>query len=380
MKPQRIRAFDWLRGLAVVFMIQTHAVVLLKPELRAHTFARWLDRLDGLVAPAFLFSAGWSLAFVLCRAAAGGALDVAARATARRIAGVFAVASLINTIWFPIWREPKWLLRLDILHCVAISLALALPVVVAMARRPVILRWPALGMALLIFAVAPLVETTTGWLSVFTTTTPGALDPTTGSVFPLFPWAGYVFLGVSTGATLAAGREENTSWRWLGLLAGLGATLWFFDDVLRAAYPPHHFWVTNPANAAQRWTLVLGLVSVLRLVELRGAGESRFARHLAAFGAASLSAYFIHEMLLFQHSVGFFTRFWRNACDVPEWLALLTALIALTWAGVQLWERASAALTSAARQRAWSSARHSSARPSTESEQPPSRQTSPGTY
>ena len=35
MTSQRIRAFDWLRGLAVLVMIQTHSLALLKPELRA---------------------------------------------------------------------------------------------------------------------------------------------------------------------------------------------------------------------------------------------------------------------------------------------------------------------------------------------------------
>ncbi len=49
----------WLRGIAVVVMIQTHALALLRPELRAGDFFTTLQWIDGLVAPAFIFAAGF---------------------------------------------------------------------------------------------------------------------------------------------------------------------------------------------------------------------------------------------------------------------------------------------------------------------------------
>src|SRR6185436_14639841 len=58
---QRILAVDWLRGLAVLVMIQCHAMVLLLPELRATHTAAVLYRIDGLVAPSFILAAGFSL-------------------------------------------------------------------------------------------------------------------------------------------------------------------------------------------------------------------------------------------------------------------------------------------------------------------------------
>ncbi|HEX8825464.1 MAG TPA: heparan-alpha-glucosaminide N-acetyltransferase domain-containing protein [Archangium sp.] len=69
---ERVRAIDWLRGIAVLFMIQCHALVLLRPELRQSHTTKLLLKLDGLVAPAFLFSAGFALAMLLVRSAAGG--------------------------------------------------------------------------------------------------------------------------------------------------------------------------------------------------------------------------------------------------------------------------------------------------------------------
>ena len=51
----RIQAFDWLRGIAVLVMIQTHALSLLRPELRSGPLWMRLQWIDGLVAPAFIF-------------------------------------------------------------------------------------------------------------------------------------------------------------------------------------------------------------------------------------------------------------------------------------------------------------------------------------
>src|SRR6266850_2795497 len=112
----RVRAFDWLRGLAVLLMIQTHALGLLRPELRVGAGFNALQWLDGLVAPAFIFAAGFSLALTQVRAAAaGGSADARRRRmlkTLRRIGEVLLVGTLVNWMWFPIFREPRWILRM----------------------------------------------------------------------------------------------------------------------------------------------------------------------------------------------------------------------------------------------------------------------------
>ena len=145
----RIQAFDWLRGLAVVFMVQTHAVVLLQPSLREGRFFRHLNWFDGLVAPSFIFAAGFSLALVQVRGARPGARLPRVRRTLRRLGEVLGVALLVNAIWFPVFREPSWLLRIDILHCIGLSLLIALPLMALLATRPRVLRWVALALAAL---------------------------------------------------------------------------------------------------------------------------------------------------------------------------------------------------------------------------------------
>jgi uncharacterized membrane protein len=233
------------------------------------------------------------------------------------------------------------LFRSDILHCIGLSLLLALPFLVGLASRPRALRWVMLVVAGLVFGAAPLLEGVTGPWSILVNTRAGAIDDTLGTTFPLFPWTGYVFLGASFGATVGAMKREAELWRWLGLLWGLGAMMWAADGVFRDAYPPHAFWVTNPANAAQRWTLVLSVLALLRGVEVRwpGVRSSRAIALLGTFGASSLSAYFFHEMLLYEWHVGVFTKLFRERLDFVTYWPVLAALVVATWLCVKAWDR-----------------------------------------
>jgi len=186
----RIRAIDWLRGLAVLLMIQTHALALLRPELRAGTAFNALQWVDGLVAPSFILAAGFSMALTQVRAALATAADAGARRrrmlkTLRRIGEVLLVGILVNWMWFPIFREPRWILRMDILPCIGLALLIAFPILFALAPHPRALRWTALLLAAVVFGISPLAESLgPPW--------EGFLNGKANAVFPLLPWAGYV--------------------------------------------------------------------------------------------------------------------------------------------------------------------------------------------
>ncbi|HET9754019.1 MAG TPA: heparan-alpha-glucosaminide N-acetyltransferase domain-containing protein [Myxococcales bacterium] len=332
----RVRAFDWLRGLAVVVMVQTHSLALLRPELRSGRFYAALQWIDGLVAPSFILAAGFALALVLARSSAQpGGRARRLRRTLRRLGEVLAVGTLVNWMWFPIFREPRWIFRVDILQCIGVALLLALPALALLAPRPRALRWVALALAALVFAVSPYGEQVRGPLAALA-------NDQTGSVFPLLPWAGYVYLGAALGATFAVGGARATA-VWLCGLAAAGAALWMATPQLAAIYPPHHFWVTNPANAARRWTQVSLIALLLLGVEQRweaGLRASLPVQIVELFGTSSLAAYFFHEMLLFYRLFGLsFDRFFRDRCSWPQYWALLPLLLAMTWALTWLADR-----------------------------------------
>jgi uncharacterized membrane protein len=344
-------AFDWLRGIAVIVMIQTHALTLLRPELRAGALWERLQWIDGLVAPAFIFSAGFSLALVQVRGATQGARWPRVRKTLRRLGEVLLVATLVNWMWFPLLREPRWIFRVDILHCIGLSLLIALPILAALAPRPLVLRWVALGLAAVAFGLSPFAEHVRGPLA-------SLANGSTGSVFPLLPWAGYVYLGASAGATAASG-DTGALARWTAGLLAAGIALWLLTPQLSAAYPPHEFWVTNPANHARRWTQVCALVLLFMAVE-RSQGRWRVSapvRFVEVFGTSSLAGYFFHQMLLYKQIGGFsFDVLWGKRCDWTQYTLLTILLIActfvLTWATDRVYRRAWASYGSVVAQKA----------------------------
>ena len=335
MISQRIRAFDWLRGLAVLVMIQTHSLSLLKPELRAGDFFARLQWIDGLVAPSFIFAAGFAVALTQVRAAAGGgSRSRRFKRTLRRLGEVLIVATLVNWAWFPIFREPRWLIRIDILHCIGFSLLIALPILALLAPVPRALRWASLALAILAFGLSPLTEHVPAPLGHF-------LNVNTGSVFPLLPWGGYVYLGAAVGASKTV-REMAI---WLFGLSLAGIVIWIFTAQVSALYPAHNFWVTDPANHARRWTQVCLFAIVLLAVERTW--KSVPVRFIEVFGTSSLAGYFFHEMLLFFRIRGFcFEAVWGNRLSWPQYWPVLALLIActfvLTWLTDRLYRRADA--------------------------------------
>jgi hypothetical protein len=150
-------------------------------------------------------------------------------------------------------------------------------------------------------------------------------------VFPLLPWAGYVYLGASAGAAAAEGDVRALA-RWIAGLLVAGIVLWILTPQLTAIYPPHEFWVTNPANHARRWTQVCAVLLVLLAAERAVAPAPGPVRRLIElFGTSSLSAYFFHQMLLFFRIGGFsFEAVWGKSCSWPEYWVVTALLVACT--------------------------------------------------
>jgi uncharacterized membrane protein len=330
----RILAVDWLRGAAVLVMIQCHAMVLLRPELMQTGLARWLLRVDGLVAPAFITAAGFSIGLVLVRAAAAGKLASRVRKSARRALDVFAVAYLGTLIFLPVWEQPALFLKLEILHCIALSLVLCLGLGALTVRRPPVATAAALAVGAAVFALSPLAEAVRGPLwQLFTTAS--------GSPFPLFPWSGYAFVGMALGAAAGGGGARRLAW-FCAALAAAGVALALLRGPLTAAYPPHDAWVTSPAEAGERLAKVMALALLLLFVEakVRAPERSPPLVVLAFFGTSSLGAYFFHEVLLHYWRVPFaFSKLWGGSQGWAGYALLTCLLIALTAATCAGWDR-----------------------------------------
>src|SRR5882724_8302385 len=216
----RLAYVDWMRGLACVFMFQTHCYdSWLSPEARKGRLFYW-SQLGGTVpARSFLFLAGFSLALVTLRFRSKG-LDAnqIARPTILRGAEVLGLGLLFRLMEYTLaWGWAPWtdLLRVDVLNMIGLSMMLIgavirLTAIVAPSRNGSIERmekhnaWAGAAVSLAIALLTPLLWTTwqPRWLpwplesyinGVHTYGTPQAW------LFPIFPWAGFAFFGMAAG-------------------------------------------------------------------------------------------------------------------------------------------------------------------------------------
>ena len=327
-------AVDWLRGLAVLVMIQCHAMVLLRPELRKEKLYNVLVQIDGLVAPSFILAAGFSLGLILVRAAAQGKLRDRVRKSSRRVAEVWAVAFAYSIIFLNSFRHPESWLRVEILHCIAISLTVCLLLAAALASRPLLLGLAAPALGYVVFAVSPFAEGVRGFGAHFA-------NSTSESMFPLFPWMGYALVGLTLGSETARAGVRGLL-RVCLILFVVGAVTNVFRKEIVAAYPPHNEWVTSPAEAAHRVQYVMGLTLALMGLErlVRGAEKLVPFQVLGFFGTNSLGGYFFHELLLYKAVIGVsFASLWRDVAGWTAYWALTALLIALTAACCVGWDR-----------------------------------------
>jgi len=323
---------DWLRGLAVLFMIQCHAMVLMTPQLRVSRAFHILVRLDGLVAPSFILAAGFSLGLILVRAAMAGKLRDRVKKTSKRVAEVFAVAAAYTIVFLNGLHYLSSWNRVEILHCIALSLVICLALAAALAPRPLVLSIVAPSLGFLVFALSPFAEYAQGAFGHL-------VNPKSGSMFPLCPWLGYALIGLALGAETSRAGVKGLLRACLILLA-VGMVLDFFRPQIVAAYPPHNEWVTSPAEAGIRIAKVMGVTVVLMGVErwVKAAEKLPPLRLLGFFGTNSLGGYFFHEVFIYIPIFGLcFVRFWRDQCGWWEYTGLTVALIALTMGACIAW-------------------------------------------
>jgi len=332
-------AVDWLRGLAVLVMIQCHAMVLLLPELRATHTAAVLYRIDGLVAPSFILAAGFSLGLTMVRSALKGSVRDRARKSIRRIGEVFAVAYFGSFLFLGVLQKPSDLFRLEILHCIAVSLVVCWLLALALARWPMALTLTSIGLGWLVFAVSPFTEQVGGFWSHF-------LNSTSGSMFPLFPWIGYALIGLGMGAQTGEKGPRGLIIS-CAVLFVVGTALSLMRPQVVALYPPHNEWVTSPAEAGVRLAKVMVVTLLLHACERywKAAEGLPPFKLIAFYGTNSLGGYFFHELLLYYPIFGLsFAALWRDSCGWLKYSGLTVLLIALTTVVVIGWEALRAAI------------------------------------
>jgi uncharacterized membrane protein len=332
---------DWLRGLAVLFMIEWHSIdAWTRLDARDSWWFGWTIFFGGWAAPLFLFLAGVSVAFAgygrmrarsLTRAEAGWALQ-------KRGWEIFLIAHIFRIVSFLLSPGALWssVLKPDILNILGLGLAGA---AFCWTRSTTPLRralW-LLGPSAAIVLLSP---GSRGWWW------PTLLYPRfeayirpVGSqgVFPIFPAAAFVFAGAFLGDLMAvqpAGASAER--RFHAQLGAGGVALWLLGWA--ASYLPplssrSQFWTTSISLIVIRiGVMTAGLA--LAWLWFRRPSAARWSP-LVLFGRTSLFVYMVHVQLAY----GIFSTPLHHALTFPEALVAygLFTLGMLAWAW--RWER-----------------------------------------
>ena len=301
--PMRRRYLDWLRGLAVLVMIEAHVLdSWTRVDQRDSMLFGWSMIVGGFGAPLFLFLAGLSVAL-----SAGSKWRrhndqrAAARAVMRRGLEIFGLAFLFRVQALVVsWGSWMSLLKVDILNVMG-------PSIVAAAAL-----WGAARSVrgrLLLFALATLVVSTltplvraAGFLYPLPDPIEGYLRPRPGFTnFAIFPWTAFVFSGAFIGVLIDEARTHETESRLNRRIALGGVTLAggaFAGSYLPSVLPNSQFWTSSPSFFLIRTGILITAVGLAYAWSLRPRSIGSWSP-LEQIGRTSLFIYWIHIELIY---------------------------------------------------------------------------------
>jgi uncharacterized membrane protein len=304
----RLDAVDWLRGLAVVLMIQTHLYdAWVDPGGKA-TGAYWWSRfLGGIPSRLFLLLVGVSMAIKFERQMARGVDRPAmVRSAARRgleivaLAYLFRLQEYILGGWGDNWAD---LFRIDILNCIGASMVVVAFIAAPRSGRPQ--GWVALAAAALFVGLGPIVGPAhfPAFLPRPLTSYVGGQRPM--SWFPLFPWAAWPLVGVAVGhywvRQSGDARRRVISFALSGVagLAMTGAVMLVRRiDPYVIRYPSEMAQQMGPGTFFYRLGL-MGPLALLAFVMSGLAGRLGVFSVMRQFGLTSLLVYWVHVDLCY---------------------------------------------------------------------------------
>jgi uncharacterized membrane protein len=290
----RVESVDLFRFLVLFFMIQGHLFrAYMLPVFRQEQWFSIHEVFHGFVAPGFLFTAGFA-AFLSFHNKRKNyiSLDRAFFKRLRRILFVIAIGywihlpflSLRKTLKFVALGQSGDFLKVDILQCIGTGLLLFTLLAVLLKNERIVVLCSALAGAL--FFLLP--ETVKG------IRLHPVLDPYFNykvSLFPLFPWVGYLCIGI-VAAYIFSQLKKEFFFRLLLLLGILFFPLLFFTSS-KSYFKPE---LTLAGNLNKTGGIFL-LLCLCAWLQRKFGG--RFLGILKKAGSESLFVYVLHLFIIF---------------------------------------------------------------------------------
>jgi uncharacterized membrane protein len=299
---QRRGYLDWLRGVAVLIMIEAHVMDswTADPFRQSRVFG-WALIVGGFGAPLFLFLAGISVALSAASKARRSGDAAASRAVVRRGLEIFGLAFVFRLQSWILTSGPAYhLLRVDILNIMGPSIAAA--AALWGLGKSSLARSLAFGVTALVLCLATPPVRAAAWLSALPDPLEGYLRPIPGLTnFVVFPWAGFLFAGGAIGVLIERRRTADAESRLQRALAAGAAGLLvaaFGGSYLPSVYSRgSSFWTSSPSYFAIRCAILTLTVVAAYLWERRS--DRPTWSPVQQLGRTSLFIYWIHVEMVY---------------------------------------------------------------------------------
>ena len=346
-KPRYVY-IDLLRGWAVFVMIEVHVTnTFIRPQIRLEPWFDYLNFINGLVAPSFLFVAGYAFAIVADRKWNDYlSFSPVFWKQVGRILQIWAIGYALHLPFFSFhklafligWDEWSSFWPVDVLQCIAVSLLLMLLLVVAARTQRLYFALLCLFAALVAFAT-PVVSTLNvdKWLSLPFSSYINTLH---GSLFPLFPWMSFLLFGGVAGQLFVFSKNRIPEHVFFKYVFSGGIGLIVFSILARTlpltVYPPHDFWVASPEFLFIRLGIVLVILSSLWLWEHRFKSQRSL---VSLLGSESLVTYTLHLIIIYGMIFGGnnLSSIIGQRCSVLEVAGMSALLIAAMGVTAYVW-------------------------------------------
>lgn len=303
-KPtSRLQYIDWVRGLAAIVMLQGHVFnSFTRTDLRTGGPYLFSQFVGGMPPAIFLLLTGVTLAFLMD---SGERKNLTAgqkfNAALRRSGYLLGIAFLFRIqLWA--FSSPKHfedIFRVDILNCMGFAIAVASPMAIFKTAERIRL-CAVLGLSI---AVASPLVSQVDW-DFAPDLVRNYLVPS-AQFFGFFPWAAFLFFGVSMGSLLRTLKEEHIpqamQWvAWGGLAMAFGA--YTLSNMQLTIYAKSDFWLDGPALIVIKTGVILMALAFAYLWTLQPSAQGW--SWVRQFGTSSLLVYWVHIELVYGRWLG----------------------------------------------------------------------------
>ena len=310
-QKKRALFIDLLRGLVLLIMIEVHVFnSMLVLEIKEMSWYSYLNFINGLVAPSFLFVSG--LVFVLSLQKSVDELRKFGQVFWKKIGRIFLILLAGYSLHMPYFSLKKIinnptqlvlnsLFTVDILQCIAVGLLFLLlaRMIFKNERHFYVFVFISLAIVLIVSPIA--------WKTEFNSFLPlplaSYLDRINNLSLPVLPWLNFIFAGALISKYYISARESNAEKKFSRQLMIIGAISFLGSLIILDSLLPANLKgiIPNPLFFLERLGVVFILLAACwNYLEI----SKKYIGFILDVSRESLLVYWLHLQLIFRNIFG----------------------------------------------------------------------------